>query len=254
MSDIFREVDEEVRRDKAAKLWKRYQTPVFVTAFLIVAATGAWTYYNDQRVKTAEEANVRYQAASVLARDGKKEEAIAAFEAIAKDGPKGYSTLARLRAAEELALIDKAKAVAAFDAISDDKNVDKISQEVARLRGAMLELDGGDSQKNELRLGSLAASNGPFRFSAQEWLALDALETGDYDEADRVFNLILSDQDAPHAMRQRAAIYQALLQAVRGPKPAATEPPAASQEAPAPASAEAVPDTAPPPSPAPQTQ
>ena len=45
MSDIFREVDEEVQREKVETLWSRYQTPVFVIAGLIVAATGAWTYY-----------------------------------------------------------------------------------------------------------------------------------------------------------------------------------------------------------------
>ena len=40
MSDIFREVDEEVQRDQVENLWKRYQTPVIVLAILIVAATG----------------------------------------------------------------------------------------------------------------------------------------------------------------------------------------------------------------------
>jgi hypothetical protein len=35
MSDIFQEVDEDVRRDKAADLWGKYQTPIFVIAFLI---------------------------------------------------------------------------------------------------------------------------------------------------------------------------------------------------------------------------
>ena len=35
MSDIFHEVDEDVRRSKTEDLWRRYQTPVYVVAFLI---------------------------------------------------------------------------------------------------------------------------------------------------------------------------------------------------------------------------
>lgn len=216
MSDIFREVDEEVRREKAADLWKRYRTPLFITAFLIVAATGAWRYYEDSRVKMAEAANQRFQTAAALARQGKRDEAIAEFDAIANAAPKGYAALARLRAAEERSASDKAKALAALDTIAEDKSVDKLTQEVARLRAALLVLEDGDPAKMELRLGALAASNGPFRFSAQEWLALDALEGGDFDEAARVFDLLVTDRDAPQSMRQRAAAYQGLLRAARG--------------------------------------
>ena len=100
MSDIFHEVDEDVRRDKAADFWRRYQTPIFVVAFLIVAATGAWSYYQDKRQKAAEAANDRYVAAVALAEEGKNAEAAEAFDALAKDGPKGYAGLARVRAAE----------------------------------------------------------------------------------------------------------------------------------------------------------
>jgi hypothetical protein len=216
MSDIFHEVDEDVRRDKVVNLWKRYQTPIFVIAFLIVAATGAWSYYQSERLKTAEAANVRYRAAAALAQEGKRQEAIAAFESLAKDGPKGYASLARLRAAGELAGVDRAKAIAAYDAIADDSNVDKLTQEVARLRAALLALEEGDRQKMELRLGPLMTSSGPFRYTAQELIALDALENGDFDEAQRVFDLLLSDRDAPQSMRQRAAAYQGLLKAARG--------------------------------------
>jgi hypothetical protein len=241
MSDIFREVDEDVRREKAANLWKRYQTPVLATAFLIVAATGGWSYYESNRIKVAEAANVRFEDAVALSNQGKREEAIAAFEAIAKDGPRGYATLARLRAAEELVAADRAKAVAAFDAIAEDKSVDKLTQEVARLRAGILVLEDGERQKMADRLGELVTPNGPFRYTAQELLGLDALEDSDFDEAERVFNLLVTDQDAPHAMRQRAAAYQGLLRAARGPKSAAPAPAPAPEEAPVNAEAEAAP-------------
>jgi len=218
MSDIFREVDEEVQREKVETLWSRYQTPVFVIAGLIVAATGAWNYYVSEKTKAAEAANVRFMAAVTLADAGKSAEAIAAFDALAKDAPKGYAGLARLRAAEELGKTDKAKAIDALDAIGDDASVDHLTQEVARMRGAIYTMEAGDSEKSMLKLGPLMTSKGVFRFSAQEWTGLDALQNQDYDEAERVFNLLLNDRDAPQSMRQRASAYMGLLHAARGVK------------------------------------
>lgn len=218
MSDIFHEVDEDVRRDKAEEFWRRYQTPIFVVAFLIVAATGAWSYYQDKRLKAAEAANDRYVAAVKLAEEGKNAEAAAAFQAIAKDGPAGYASLARIRAAEVNP--DREKALAELNAIGEDPNVDKLTQQIALLRAALIVLEGDDRQKLETALGPLMLSDGPFRFSAQEWNGLDALFNDDFDEAERVFEQVLNNGDAPQSMRQRASAYKGLLHAKRGPKPA----------------------------------
>jgi hypothetical protein len=220
MSDIFHEVDEDVRRDKAAELWRRYQTPIFILAVLIVAATGAWSYYQTNRQKAAEAANARFEAAVALANEGKGAEAAAAFDAIAKDGPKGYAALARIRAAE--ARPDKAQALKELEAISEDKNVDKLTQEIAQLRAALLVMETDDRENMMRALAPLMLSDGAFRFSANEWNGLDALANNDFDEAERVFNLLLNDRDAPQSMRQRAAAYRGLLHAKRGPKSAAT--------------------------------
>jgi hypothetical protein len=218
MSDIFHEVDEDVRRDKAADLWKRYQTPVFVVAFLIVAATGAWSYYQNKHREAAESANARFEAAVALANAGKSAEAAAAFDALAKDAPPGYASLARVRAAE--ARTDRTQALAELNAIAEDAKVDKITQQVALLRAALLIMEGGDREKLERALGPMMTSDGAFRFSAQEWNGLDALANDDFDEAERVFDQVLANNDAPESMRQRAAAYRGLLHAKRGPKKA----------------------------------
>ncbi len=42
MADIFREIDEEVRRDKAAELWKKYGWVVTALAVLVVVGVAGW--------------------------------------------------------------------------------------------------------------------------------------------------------------------------------------------------------------------
>ena len=45
VSDIFDEVDEEVRREQFKKLWDRYGTLFVALAVLIVVAVGGWRGY-----------------------------------------------------------------------------------------------------------------------------------------------------------------------------------------------------------------
>ena len=61
MSDIFQEVDEEVRRDKALEFWKKHQNLIIAGAALIVLATGGYRFYENR--KLAEIAHQVPQAA-----------------------------------------------------------------------------------------------------------------------------------------------------------------------------------------------
>src|SRR5436305_6905149 len=215
MSDIFREVDEEVRRDQAAQIWARYQNLFIGLAVLVIAATAGWRFYDHYRTKQAEEAGARYEAALALARDGKSAEAEASLEQIAKTGPKGYALLARLREAAEYGGSDPARAVKAFDAIAADGTIDPLFQNLARLRAALLRLDEADEKEIETRLGTMTAGDNPFRFSAREALALAALKHDDFETAGRQLDTIVVDPQAPGSMRQRA---EALLALVRSSK------------------------------------
>lgn len=124
-----------------------------------------------------------------------------------------------MRASEPQSLRpDKAQAIAELNAIGEDKNVDKLMQQVALLRASLLVMEGGDREKLERALGPLMTSDGAFKYSAQEWNGLDALANDDFDEAERVFDQVLADTEAPQSMRQRAAAYRGLLHAKRGPK------------------------------------
>jgi hypothetical protein len=217
MSDIFREVDEDVRRDQAAQVWARYQNWFIGLAVLVVAATGGWRFYDHYRTKQAEEAGAKYEAALALARDGKAAEAEGAFEQIARMGAKGYAVLSRLREAAEYSGTDPAAAVKAYDSIAADGTIDPLFQNLARLRAALLRLDEADEKEIENRLGTMTADDNPFRYSAREALALAALKHDDFDTAGRQLDAIVVDPQVPASMRQRA---EALLAVVRAGKQA----------------------------------
>ena len=113
MSDIFNEVDEEVRREKLQKLWDRHQGLIIGGAILIVVAVGGWRGYEWWQAKQAAEAGGAFQVAMTLSAEGKHAEAEAAFAKLAEKGVAGYRDLARLQAAGELVQRDSKAAVEA---------------------------------------------------------------------------------------------------------------------------------------------
>ncbi len=215
MADIFREIDEELARDRAEKLWKRYQTPVIILAILIVIAAGAWRAYDHYRTKAAEAAGEQFQAALALSREGKTKEAEAALANIAKSGPPGYALLAKFRAAGDMSVNDADGAVKIFDAIAADTSVDAAFRDLARMRAAILRLDQADAGELQRRLEPLAQAGQTYRNSARELLAAAALKRNDLDAAGKWLDMIVTDANAPAEIRQRA---EALLGLVAGGK------------------------------------
>lgn len=218
MADIFREVDEEVRQDQALAIWQKYQNLIIGLAIVIVLAAGGWKFWQAQQLKAAYSADEKLHAAMALSAQDKPQEAEAAFLALAKNAPAGYAAIARLRAAAELAVRDRKGAVAAFDAIGADAGFDPLFRDVARLRAGMIRVDDADMKEIEERLTPLAAAGQPFRSSARELLGLAALKFDDLDKAGRMFDQIVTDQESPAAMKQRAEAYLGLVRSDTKPK------------------------------------
>jgi hypothetical protein len=106
VSELFDEVDEDVRRDQLKRVWDRYSIYIVAGALLIVAAVGGWRGYQYVEAKKAAEASVAFDKAVELSEANKHAEAEAAFNSLAAIAPSGYRMLARLRAAGEAASHD----------------------------------------------------------------------------------------------------------------------------------------------------
>ncbi|MBK8008648.1 MAG: tetratricopeptide repeat protein [Rhizobiales bacterium] len=212
MSDIIREVDEELRRERLANIWKNYGGYIALGAFVIVAATAGWRGYEYYAGQQAAAASERYVAAQKLAADASKtDEALAAFKAIAGDAPASYRLLARFSAAAELGQKDAKEGAAAFEAIANDTSVESLMREIASIRGASLVVDTADVAEMQKRLAPALADGSAFRHSANELLALAHLRAGNQAEAQKLFLLLAFDPETPPGMRNRAQRLQATL-------------------------------------------
>jgi hypothetical protein len=218
MSDIFQEVDEEVRRDRAAEFWKKYQNLIIGAAALIVLATAGYRFYDNRRVAAEQAAGAAFQHALALDRDGKDAVADAALARLAGDAPHGYQTLARLAAAAIKAKTDPKAALADYDGLAADASIGSLFQGAARLRAALLRLDAGDLDAAKAALDGLAANGAVYRHTARLALGVIALNAGDYEGAGKWLDLVAADPEAPDAERRSA---ESLLGLVAANRPAA---------------------------------
>jgi hypothetical protein len=211
VSELFNEVDEEVRREQLKKLWDRYSIYIVAAAILVVAAVGGWRGYEYLEAQKAAEASAAFDAAIELADQNKSAEAEAAFDKVATTAPSGYRMLARLRAAGEVAARDPKVGAKMYDDLAADRSIGAEQQDLARIRSAGLLLD-TDTYPNILqRLEAAAKPEATFRHTARELLALSAWRANDTTAARQWLDMIANDGETPSAMRQRAEALQALL-------------------------------------------
>lgn len=211
MSELFDEVDEEVRLDQLKKLWDQYSIYIIALALLIIAAVGGWRGYQYLEAKKAAEAGAAFDAALDLSEQNKHAEAEAAFDKLAATAPAGYRMLARMRAAAEVATRDPRAGARMYDEIAGDRSIGAEHQDLAKIRAAGLLLD-TESYPNMLqRLEAATKPEATFRHTARELLALSAWRANDTTAARQWLDMIASDGETPSAMRSRAEALQALL-------------------------------------------
>lgn len=207
MGDIFREIDEELRQERAEKLWKQYGNYVIGAAVAVVVAIAGyqgWVQY-DRSQREAE--GTRFAAALAALQDGKTDDARAMFAALGKETSSGYGLLSRLhQGALLIEAGDRAGAIRVYEALAADENADKPIRDLATILSILHGLSGGtpDLGAMEARLRPLAAKGVPWRFSALELLGLVAQRQGKPDEARKHFQEIADDPNAPSGVRQRA--------------------------------------------------
>lgn len=214
MSDnsFFREVDEAVRQDRYKALWDKYGVQVLILAAVLivgVAAYRGWTYWAEHE---SQQAGAEYTQALVLETGADPDKAREAFETLAKDGPHGYQVLSRFQlAAADAKAGDADKAVAAYDALATDNGVDPILQGLATVQAATLRVDAADYAEMERRLKGLIEETSPWRFSARELLGLSAYQHNNMRAAEEQFSALLTDQNTPPNVRERANMMLALI-------------------------------------------
>ena len=234
MSDIFQEVEEDVRRERYEQLWKKYGNYVIGAAAALVLGVGgyqAWTAYDTGQRQIVSD---QYQAAQAVAATGKVAEAETQFAELSKTGYSGYATLAKFNlVATYLAQGKRDPAIALLNELATSSD-DAVSS-VARLRLAWAEADAKPRAEIQTILDPLMTTDNPWRFAAAEVLAYVDFRTGSRSQAEADYLRLSQEPAAAPGLRQRAGAIVQYLKANPASGPAALAPAGAAAPVPAPA-------------------
>lgn len=219
---ILREVDEELRGDRLRSLWRRFGPFVIGAAVAIVLLVGineGWKWWQDGQSAAASD---RFYAALELADGGDAAAAQQAFAELEATAPGGYATLARFREAGLLAQQgQREEAIAAYDRLATSESNPQIKA-LALVFGANLFIDAGDVAAVEQRVQGLVEPTNPMRNAAREAIALAQYKAGDLVAARNTLSQILADPMVSRDMQSRIELYVAQLAAMGATGDAAT--------------------------------
>ena len=201
MSDIFQEIDEDLRQDKAARLWKAYGKYLIALAIFIILAIASYRFIEHTNEKNREQTSELYELASEAGRTGDKKAAIELFSDERFDETMGYSIISKLKkAALAKSNNDLEGTEIVLKEIITNEEIPLYLRDLARLK-----LFASDSDNNISQLDALIEEAGPWKFLALELKGGIQLEGGNLKDARSIFKELTDDANTPNNLRRRAS-------------------------------------------------
>lgn len=218
MSDIFQEVEEDLRRERFKKAWDRYGIYVIAAAVLIVAITAGWRGYDAWQTGQARDTGEAFNAALVAAEDAQTASAAQALTEFAQSAPSGYALLARFRAATAYQQAEQPQqAIDLLREIAGDSSVDEIYRSLATVRLGQALIDDGSTQEATSTLAPIAENTSdPFNLAAMEMMGLAAYAADQTEEARRWFQAVEGAAGVGPGIQGRARFMLALIRQTSG--------------------------------------
>jgi len=200
-----REVDEELRQEKLAKMWKKYRFLIIGGAIGVVLVTIASEWYGSwqQKIKSAE--SDRLEQALILATKGNEQEALVQFKQLGADGKTGYRYIAQMEEAALLLKTNKQRqGLEALQALAADTKAPQPIRDLAVVSYVGNRLDTGDTQKLKQMIQPLTQNeNGAFYGQAVELASWLHLISGEQKEAQNLIKQALAGQNLSPQVRDR---------------------------------------------------
>ena len=206
MSDIFREVDEALQRDRAAALWKEYGPTLILAAIVLVLSTAATSVYRHwdtgrDRAETAK-----------LVTAMNDDDMAGALKNAASDTRGNHRAIAMLVAGHKAAEAkDFAKAAEQYQTVADDSGAPGDLRDLAVIlqsRAALLveKSENADFATIASRLETVAKDkNSPFAAQAAlEAATLYGEKLGNFAKANALLDVIKNDQSDSVAEKAQA--------------------------------------------------
>ena len=205
VTDLFREAEDELRKDTVESLVRRLAPWVIGAGVLALAGGIGWQLWQRHQAQQAVEAAEQYDAAMLMLQGGDLAGGAAKLGEIAKSGAPGYAAIAAMT--QGGALQEKGDAAGARAAFENAARTirDPDIRDLALLRAAFIASETETRAQLAARLKPVVDRGGPFSLLARELLAAAAWHEGDTAAAKDEYELLRLDPRSPEGLRNRAA-------------------------------------------------
>ncbi|MBY8823647.1 tetratricopeptide repeat protein [Sphingomonas colocasiae] len=211
--DAFkREVDEELRREQIASVWRRWGLWIVGAIFLGLAIFGGVLWWNISQTKKSHAEGEAVAHVFTDMSEGRSQDAEKKLKPFTESDIDGYRAAAKLATAGlRQAANDSKSAIAGYKAVAEDESLAKPYRDLALIRWTAAEYDSMKPQDVVTRLKPLAVKGNPWFGSAGEMVAIAYLNLNKPELAGPLFAAIANDEAVPESIRRRTRQMAGLL-------------------------------------------
>ena len=207
MSDIFQEIDNELRRDRLSRFWDQNGLVIIVASVALVLVVAVSVIFSSRRASQNEATTERYEQLLEHLDGASIDEKISALETFIREEDRGYKVLSQMRLAALMAEIgDYETAARMFEEVAVNGQLPLAVRDYAILQSGAALVSVVAPADIEVRLSKILQNQHGMRGQAREILALSYLLADQPLQARDILLVHLDTTAVSQAMKLRANI------------------------------------------------
>ena len=195
MSDVLRQIDEDLRKDRILSLWKKYRIYIIVFILLIISSVIGYQINKSLNISNNQKQVENYLIASNLPSENEIVSSLSNLENSSNTFMRG---LIRLKMANALmSQGKKEQSQAILIELMRDREINKILNDAAGYFYLMSNLNEITKDEISVYFSDSQIDNSAFKYLFLELFALYDLFSGDFEQTNKSFQKIINDPEAP---------------------------------------------------------
>ena len=206
MSDVFQEVDEELREEKYKSIWRKFRYYLIGGLILFILGIAVNAFWKDYNLKEINERSERFFTAIEMAQEDKVN-AITLLEEFANQEEKNSEYNALIARFTEAAIRRSEKdfngALVIYQSL-EENNISNFYEDYAKLSSVEMLIALNNKKDAKLILDDLISNTSDLKYIAMEYMGYLEIDEGNFSKAQTIFTNIADDALSSVNMKNRS--------------------------------------------------
>ena len=206
MSDVFQEVDEELREEKYKSIWRKFRYYVIGGLIVFILGIAANAFWKDYNLKEINDRSERFFTAIEMAQEDKVN-AITLLEKFANQEERNSEYNALIARFTEAAIRRSEKdfngALLIYQSL-EDNNISNFYEDYAKLSSVEMLIALNNKKDAKLILDDLINNTSDLKYIAMEYLGYLEIDEGNFSKARTIFTNIADEASSSVNMKNRS--------------------------------------------------